>query len=271
MPNPDRRPSPAFLLALAVLVALVSAALMPGLRPGVLLALGLGALLARPGSMLLWAAAAGLPVALILMWGSAVGSEIRDDLVECGNVASPSAFLRIAEALIVGGLAVLLARRLGVTLASLGLQRPRRTEAALGLLAILVIPVASLLIGPILAEPFFGPIRLELAEPLAIVPALGLAVANGTMEELAYRGALMSWLTRPGGPTVALAGQAIVFGAAHTGSDFVGPALPVLVTVAAGGLIAGLIVRRTGSLLLPIIVHICFDVPLYFAAVCRVS
>jgi membrane protease YdiL (CAAX protease family) len=271
MPEPDRSPMQPSLLALAVLVALVSAALMPTLRPVVLVALGLGALLARPGSMLLWAAAAGLPVALILAWGSLVGSDIRDDVLGCGDIASPSAILRIAAALIVSGLVVLLARRLGVTLGSLGLQRPRRTEAALGLLAVLVIPMASLLIGPLVAEPFFGPIRLELSVPQAIVPALGLAVANGTMEELAYRGALMSWLTRPGGPLLALVGQAVVFGAAHTGSDFVGPALPVLVTVATGGLIAGLIVRRTGSLLLPIIVHICFDVPLYYAAVCRLN
>ena len=39
----------------------------------------------------------------------------------------------------------------------------------------------------------------------------------------------------------------------------------------AGGLIAGLIVRRTGSLWLPIVVHICFDIPLYYAAACRLT
>lgn len=270
-PDPDRRSVPPSVLAMAVIVALATAALVPALRPVVLVVFGLGVLLSRPGSMLLWVAAAGLPVALLLTWASLVGSEVRSDLLECGNVASPSALLRIAAALLVGALVVLLARRLGVSLGSLGLQRPTRVEASLGLLAILVIPIASLIIGPILAEPFFGPVHLQLAEPLAIVPALGLAVANGTMEELAYRGALMSWLTRPAGPMLALVGQAIVFGAAHTGADFVGPALPVLVAVATGGLIAGLIVRRTGSLLLPIVVHICFDVPLYYAAVCRLS
>jgi membrane protease YdiL (CAAX protease family) len=37
----------------------------------------------------------------------------------------------------------------------------------------------------------------------------------------------------------------------------------------AGGLAAGLIVRRTGSLWLPILVHIALDVPLYYAAACR--
>jgi membrane protease YdiL (CAAX protease family) len=96
-----------------------------------------------------------------------------------------------------------------------------------------------------------------------------LAVANGTMEELAYRGALMSWLRPPIGARLALLGQAVVFGAAHSGTDFVAAALPVILVIAAGGLVAGLIVRRTGSLLLPIVVHICFDVPLFYAAVCR--
>lgn len=271
MSEPGRGMSPPSVLAAGVIVALVTAALVPALRPVVLIVLGLTTLLARPGSMLLWAAAAGLPVALILTWGDVVGSEMRNDLLDCGNIASHPALLRIAAALVVGALVVLLARRLGVSLGSLGLQRPTRTEATLGLLAVLLVPAASLLVGPFLAEPFFGPIHLHLSEPLAIVPALGLAVANGTMEELAYRGALMSWLTRPAGPTMALVGQAVVFGAAHTGSDFVGPALPVLVVVALGGLVAGIIVRRTGSLLLPIIVHICLDVPLYYAAVCRLG
>ena len=66
-----------------------------------------------------------------------------------------------------------------------------------------------------------------------------------------------------------LVGQAVVFGVAHTGSDFVASPLPVVLAIVAGGLIAGLIVRRTGSLWLAIVVHIAFDVPLYYAAACR--
>jgi membrane protease YdiL (CAAX protease family) len=96
-----------------------------------------------------------------------------------------------------------------------------------------------------------------------------LSTANGTMEEVAYRGALLAWLGRASVPMVALVGQAVVFGAAHTGGDYVDEAWPVLVGVAAGGLLAGLVVRATGSLWLPIAVHIGFDVPLYFAVACR--
>ena len=191
------------------------------------------------------------------------------DRFDCGDPVSPVAWLRVAEAATVIAALLLLARHLGTTLRGLGLARPTRRELGLGIAAILVIPVPGLYLGAILAEPFFGPMRLELAQPLAILPALALAVANGTMEELAYRGALMGWLSRAAGPTFALIGQAIVFGLAHTGTDFVASPLPVVLVIVAGGLVAGLIVRRTGSLWLPILVHIALDVPLYYAAACR--
>ena len=264
--SPDRS---GVAIGLTIVLALVTAALVPDIRLAVLVALAVGAAVAKRGSALLWACAAGLPVALILAWGGAVGSQARSDLLDCANPLAPVALLRVAEAISVCTVVLLLARRLGVGLRSLGLRRPTRPEALAGVLAIAVIPIASLSLGGILAEPFFGPVRLHLAAPMAIIPALMLAVANGTMEELSYRGALMSWLGPTVGTRLALLTQAVVFGAAHTGTDYVASALPVMLVIAAGGLVAGLIVRRTGSLLLPIVVHICFDVPLFYAAVCR--
>jgi len=254
-----------------VLVALLAAALVPLLRVPVLVALGSGAWLLSSGSTARLALAAGVPIAIILVWGDLVGSRLLIDDFACADPFSPVAWLRVAEAVLVIGAIVLLARHLGTSMTSLGLRRPNRTEALLGIAAVLLIPLPSLYIGAILAEPFFGPIRLDLAQPLAIVPALTLAIANGTMEELAYRGALMSWLSRAAGPVVGVVGQALIFGVAHTGPDFIGSPLPVVLTIMAGGLIAGLIVRRTGSLWLPIIVHIAFDVPLYYAAACRMG
>jgi membrane protease YdiL (CAAX protease family) len=208
-------------------------------------------------------------VALILLWGAVAGNQARTDLADCANLLAPPAVTRVAEAIVVCGLIALLARWLGVRVRSLGLPRPSRQEMALGAVAVALIPLGSLLLGGWLAEPFFGPIHLHLADPGAIVPALALAVANGVMEEIAYRGALMAWLSRASLPLLALVGQAVVFAAAHTGGDFVGQAWPVMLAVGAGGLLAGVVVRRTGSLWLPIIVHIGFDVPLYYAAVCR--
>ena len=256
-------------IGIGVTITLVVAALVPPLRPALVLVLALGAALAPRGSALIWSSAAGLPVAIILAWGGLVGNQLQADVSGCGDLLSPIAILRVAEAVVVVAVVALLARRLGVSVRSLGLHRPSATEAGLGVLAIAIIPVASLHIGSIIAEPFFGPISLDLAQPLAIVPALALAVANGTMEELAYRGALMSWGSKVLGPAVALVGQAIVFGVAHTGSDYVAEAVPVVLAVTVGGLLAGLIVRRTGSLFLPIVVHICFDVPLFYALACR--
>jgi hypothetical protein len=208
-------------------------------------------------------------VAVILVWGAVMGAQARDDLRDCANLLSPPAVTRVAEALLIIALVSLLARRMGLGLSSLGLGRPTRPELCLGVVALTTIPLASLLVGSTLAAPFFGSIRLHLAEPAALIPAFGLAIANGVMEELAYRGALMSWLSRAATPAMGLLGQAVVFGAAHTGDDYVGEAWPVLVVVATGGLLAGLVTRRTGSLWLAIVVHIGLDLPLYYAAVCR--
>lgn len=258
-------------LGVAVLGALMVAALVPVTRFPILVALVACFSLAPRPSPVAWAAAAGLPVALNLAWGSLGVGVPGPDLVDCANLLSPPAAARVAEAVVVLGLVVLLARWLRTDLRGLGLRRPTRPELVVGLVASAIIPIASLLLGSLLAEPFFGPIRLHLDAPIAVVPAMALAIANGTMEEVIYRGALMRWLSPLMGAGAALVGQAIVFGTAHTGGDFVASPLPVMLAVATGGLIAGLIVRRTGSLAVPIVVHIAFDFPLYYAAACRVS
>ena len=102
----------------------------------------------------------------------------------------------------------------------------------------------------------------------AIVPALVFAVANGTMEELAYRGALLGWSAKVMGVAPAVVGQAVVFGLAHSGSDVVGNGLPLMLALGVGGLIAGIIAVRTRSLLLPMAIHIGLDIPIYYAFAC---
>ena len=256
-------------MGIAVLAALLVAALVPILRVPLLVVLVAGVWLLPGRPRVRWALAAATPVALILVWGDLVGSRLLTDRFTCADPLSTVAWLRVAEAAAVLGIVLLLARRLGTKLRVLGLARPTRGEALVALVAIAVVPIPSLYLGAILAEPFFGPIHLDLSQPLAVVPALALAIANGTMEEVAYRGALMAWMSRVTAPAVALIGQAVVFGAAHTGSDFVASPLPVVLAVVAGGLLAGVVVRRTGSLWMPIVVHIALDVPLYYAAACR--
>jgi membrane protease YdiL (CAAX protease family) len=212
-----------------------------------------------------------VPVAVILSWGGTIGERLIPAVIDCADPLSPMAWGRLLESAFVIASIALLARYLGARVQDLGLRRPDRLEVGLAIAAIVVIPIPSIYIGSMLARPFFGPMDLDLSNPLAVIPALTLAVANGTMEELAYRGALMAWLTRAAGPTVGLLGQAAVFGLAHTGPDFAGPELPVVLAVAAAGLAAGVIVRRTGSLWFVLAVHIAFDVPLYYAAACRLG
>jgi len=91
------------------------------------------------------------------------------------------------------------------------------------------------------------------------------------MEELVYRGALQAWLARRTGIGIAIGTQAIVFGLAHGASqDFVASPLPVVTLMVAGGVVAGIAVVRTGSLALPILLHVAFDVPLYYGNACLV-
>jgi membrane protease YdiL (CAAX protease family) len=67
---------------------------------------------------------------------------------------------------------------------------------------------------------------------------------------------------------LAISVQAVGFGLAHGGSDFLGPQLPVIAAMAAGGAIAAVIARRTGSLVLPIALHAAADIPMFLYAVC---
>ena len=130
---------------------------------------------------------------------------------------------------------------------------------------------AALLLGPILARPFFGPVSYDIGQVGAIGPALVFAISNGVMEELAYRGALMTWSARVIGMGPALVGQALVFGLAHSGADVLGSPALLTAAMAVGGLLAGVVAIRTRSLLVPIAIHVGLDIPIYYAWACAGS
>jgi membrane protease YdiL (CAAX protease family) len=76
-------------------------------------------------------------------------------------------------------------------------------------------------------------------------------------------------VARTAGVVTAIAGQAVLFGLAHGASqDFVASPLPVVGLMIAGGLVAGWIVVRTGSLAIPIALHVAVDIPLYYGNAC---
>ena len=150
---------------------------------------------------------------------------------DCTDPASPPAVWRLAEAVLALAAIAVLAYVLRARGGDLGLRWPARAVVRLAAAGALVLGPIGLLLGALLAQPFFGTFDLDLSRPGFIVPALVFAIANGVMEELSYRGALLGWTSKVTGTWLALVGQAVVFGIAHGGSD-VGGSPVVLMVVA---------------------------------------
>jgi len=220
-------------------------------------------------SSLAFAYGACLLIAMSVAWSGVMLPASARDGSTCASLGAPFALDRLVGAVLVLGAAALVVRLLHSTARDIGLQRGSRTRLGLALGALCSVGVVAVLVGPTMAQPFFGPLPVAVGNPLALVPALVFALANAGMEETVYRGVLLRWVLRSRGPMIALAVQAIAFGLAHgVSSDFSGSPLPVMAATAAAGLVLGAISLRTGSLLLPIALHAALDLPIYFANAC---
>jgi membrane protease YdiL (CAAX protease family) len=270
-----RRPLPADLADAArsgvPLGLLILAAAVPVARPIVLVALIAGfAVAMRRGAPVRWAWAAPIPVAVNLCWGL-LSAPLADALgADCTELDSPPAVWRAAEAALALGSLALLAYVLRARRSDLGLRWPARAVVRLAVAGAVILGPIGLLIGAWLARPFFGDFALDLSRPGVLVPALIFALANGVMEELSYRGALLGWTSRVTGTWIAVIGQAVVFGIAHGGADVGGSPVLLMVALGIGGFLAGAIALRTRSLLIPIAWHVALDLPLYVYLACRV-
>jgi len=273
---PNRLTLDSRLGAVAIVAALGIAAFIHPLRP--LLALGLavafvaGRRTGRPANVL----AAVLPVAAILSWGTFAQPLADPTGAQCADLFAPPAVWRFVEALV--GLVVLaiVLRDRGVTAADIGLRLGSRRVAVLATAGLFVVAPLALLGGlllgsSLLGESFFGTFALDLSQPAALAPALLFAASNALAEELAYRGAMRTWLAPALGVVGANLAQAVVFGLAHSGADFVGPVAPVAASMILAGFVAGVIARRTGSLTLLIAIHAAADIPIYFFWACRIA
>ena len=250
------------------LALLVLAAAVPALRLAILVGLTAGAATAIVrDAPVRWAWAAAAPVAMSLLWGGLPAPSAAIDGSDCANPASPVATWRALEALVVLAALAALALILKATPGSLALRWPARRWIRWAAFGFLVAGPVALLAGPYLARPFFGDVGYELVAA-ALVPALVFAAANGVMEEVIYRGALLGWSAKVVGLGPAVVGQAIVFGVAHSGADVIGLQLPLMLALGVGGLLAGVIAVRTRSILIPMAVHIGLDIPIYFAFAC---
>ena len=255
------------------LALIVLAAAVPIARPFLLAVLVGGVAVAiRRDAPVRWAWAAPIPVAVSLCWALLPVPPVSPSGADCASITSPTAVWRAAEAGVVIGALAVLAWALRVRPVDLRrdllLRMPARSVVRLSLVGFLVAGPVALVVGPILARPFFGEITYNVTMVGALAPALLFAVANGTMEELAYRGALLGWSARVIGVPTAVVGQALVFGLAHSGSDVTGSPLVLMAALGLGGIIAGVIAVRTRSLLLPVAVHIGLDIPIYYAFAC---
>lgn len=238
-------------------------------RPFALLALVAGLAVAlRREAPVGWAWAAAIPVAISLTWELLPDPVADPTGLDCTNPASPPAVGRLVEAVIILVAVTGLAWLLRSSWRELGIRRPAKPVVQLSVAAFVVLAPLGLLLGPWLGGPFFGPIALDLSQPAALVPALVYALSNATLEEVAYRGALLRWAGRIVGMAPAVVIQAVVFGVAHGGSGYVASPLPVMAAMIAGGLIAGSIAVRTRSLLLPIAAHAALNLPLYYYFAC---
>jgi membrane protease YdiL (CAAX protease family) len=258
------------------LILLVASAAIEQLRLVVMLLLLVGLvilLLARrragsvPGALLPYAAC--LLVSVNLVWDSLGLPASLPGGASCADVLSPFAVFRALGALVVLTCLALILRLVRAAPWEIGLRWPSRAWMLMSLAALPALGTAAALIGPPLAEPFFGPVAAATPDLRALVPGLLFAVTNSSMEEAVYRGVLLRWLTPAFGLASAMALQAIVFGLAHgTGTDFIGSPLPVMAATAATGLALGVLAVRTGSLLPPIAIHIALDIPVYYGKVC---
>jgi membrane protease YdiL (CAAX protease family) len=250
---------------------LLAGALVPDLRTGAAVAVVAGWILlrfSRHHAAIAWAAV--LPLAVVLTWPWILGTDAPLGDPACRDPFSAIAVRRVIVAAVglalVGGLAV--AHRSG--LRELGLARPQRPELVIAIGGCVILVVAGLFIGPLIARPFFGELDYPVP-PAALVPAVGFGIANGVLEEVLYRGAMQAWLRRLAPLWLAIGFQALVFGIVHAGPE-VQALLPLHIAMLGGVGVAGGLARWWfGSLWIPIGIHVGADIALYVGLACRAA
>ena len=271
-------PIAARLPAIGLVALLGLGAVVRPLAPLVFVGILFAYLVARRSGHRSLALAAVIPAAAILAWRT-IPQPLADPTgADCASLLAPPAVWRVLQGAI--GLATVLVllwdRR--ARPAEIGLTRGSRRLFVASLAGLVVIGPAALYAAAALGQTelgssFFGSFALDVSQPLAFLPALLFAASNALAEELAYRGAMRTWLAPSLGIMGANLAQAVVFGLAHTGEDFVGiqAVIPTMLAMVAVGFVAGVIARRTGSLTLPLAIHAAADIPIYFYWACQLG
>src|SRR6185503_13841034 len=135
---------------------------------------------------------------------------------------APPAVWRFLEAAVGLIAVVLLIRDRRASLGEIGFRRGSRRVRLVAIVGLLVVAPISIYAASAIGDTryggvFFGTYALDLSQPLALLPALVFAASNALAEELAYRGAMRTWLAPSLGIVGANRAQAILFGLSHTG------------------------------------------------------
>lgn len=247
------------------------AAIIPSVRPGAALALAAGWVALRVWQRpegVAWAAV--LPISVAFSWPWVMGADVPLGPTGCADPLSVIMVRRVLQAGAVLAVIALLAAAHRSDLRELGLRRPTVGEGAIAGAGLLVLAIGGLVIGPLVARPFFGVLDFPVP-PAAVLPAVVFGVANGALEEVGYRGAMQAWLARQWPVSAAVGYQGLVFGIAHAGHDVVAMQLLLVVLLASVGIVGGIVRQRTGSLAIPLGIHVGADIALYVGLACRAA
>ena len=144
------------------LALLAAAAMVPVLRLPILVALIAGAAVASGREApVRWAWAAAVPVAVNLAWGLWPAPTAALDGSDCASVTSPVAMWRLLESIVVLASLAAFAFALKATRSSLLLRWPARAVVRWSVVAFLVSGPVALILGPVLARPFFGDVGYD--------------------------------------------------------------------------------------------------------------
>ncbi len=161
----------------------------------------------------------------------------------------------------------------GSSLSSIYVRRGRFGRAhVIGIVGLIVFYVLTF---RVLSRTTFMPEHgvITLARYLSLTPPLLIMVAtNGSLEELMFRGLLMSKLNLTFGPVLATFVQAIVFASWHVGVTYTSSALVFIVLfVLPLGLLGGYLTRSARSILPSSLLHAGLDMPIYLGFLSYVS
>jgi membrane protease YdiL (CAAX protease family) len=161
----------------------------------------------------------------------------------------------------------------GTSLSSIYVRRGRFGRAyVIGIVGLIAFYVLTF---RVLSRTTFMPENgtITLARYLSLTPPLLIMVAaNGFLEELTFRGLLMSKLNLAFGPVLATFVQAIIFASWHVGVTYTSSALPFIVLlVFPMGLLGGYLTRSARSILPASLFHAGLDMPIYLGFLSYVS